>query len=250
MKPKAMKPRTQSKPAGSPSGKPAAKKLSAARKTPTTKISATKKLSAPRAAGTSAPIVIRRTTKETDIALSLVCQSGRRGSLDIATPAPFFSHMLTAMLFHGNFSGSLRASGDAAVDPHHVVEDTGIVLGEAVARYAFEHQPIKRFGHAVTPMDDALGECAVDFSNRAYVHYDAVFPQARAGDFDCALAREFFTAFAHNARINLHVSARYGLNSHHMLEAMFKSLGRALDAALQSAAGAQGVTPLSTKGSL
>lgn len=232
-----MKTRTQSKPVGNT----ASKKTSAARKTPAA-------MTAARATEIPAPIVIRRTTKETDISLSLICQSGRRGSLDIATPAPFFSHMLTAMLFHGNFSGSLRASGDADVDPHHVVEDAGIVLGEAVARYAFEHQPIKRFGHAVTPMDDALGECAVDFSNRSYVHYDAVFPQARAGDFDCALAREFFTAFAHNARINLHLSARYGLNSHHMLEAMFKSLGRALDAALQSAPGA--TAALSTKGNL
>lgn len=189
----------------------------------------------------SAPISRTRKTKETDISMHLTCNigtlQGKDKNLDIVTPVPFFSHMLSSMLFHGSFSGTVHAQGDVDVDAHHLVEDVGIILGDILAEYAFSTQPICRFGHAVTPMDDALAECAVDMCNRAFLHYDARFPQAYAGAFDVALAREFFTALAHNAHMNLHLVVRYGLNSHHMLEALFKSCGRALRMALQSAHG-------------
>ncbi len=198
-----------------------------------------------------APISRNRTTKETDISICLRCGvdalKAEDKNIEVTTPVPFFSHMLTAMLFHGSFSGSVQAQGDVDVDAHHLVEDVGIVIGDILAEYAFAKQPIRRFGHALTPMDDALGECAVDMCNRAFLHYDAQFPQAYAGTFDMALGREFFTALAHNARMNLHLIARYGLNSHHMLEALFKSCGRALRIALEST---QGNDVQSTKGVL
>lgn len=142
--------------------------------------------------------------------------------------------MLHAMLFHGGWTGTIDAEGDVEVDDHHLVEDIGIVLGTLCSEYALHHQPYHRFGHSVIPMDDALAECTIDFSNRAFLSYKANFPQARVGNFDVSLGREFFTSFTHNARINLHLEARYGLNSHHILEALFKSSGKALRQALQS----------------
>lgn len=180
----------------------------------------------------------KRTTKETDIAISLAfCDETNPSTteeLSISTQAPFFTHMLTSMLFHGGWTGTITAHGDVEVDDHHLVEDVGICLGDICANYAFHKQPIQRFGHAVIPMDDALASCTVDFSNRAYLNFNATLPQSRVGNFDISLVREFFTAFTHNARINLHVEVRYGLNSHHMLEAMFKACGKAVRQALQA----------------
>lgn len=178
-----------------------------------------------------------RTTKETTITMKLAfgdIDTVSNGEVHINTPVPFFSHMLHAMLFHSGTTGIIDADGDVEVDAHHLVEDVGIVLGEICAEYALYNQPYHRFGHSVIPMDDALAECTIDFSNRAFLSYKANFPQSKVGDFDVSLGREFFTAFAHNARINIHLEARYGLNSHHILEALFKSCGKALQQALQS----------------
>lgn len=197
-------------------------------------------------------ITRKRKTNETDISISIgfidadVTKS--LGDLRINTPIPFFSHMLNAMLFHGGWSGTVDASGDVEVDAHHLVEDVGIVIGDIFAEYALKNQPYKRFGHALIPMDDALAECTVDFSNRAFLVYRANFPQSFIGEnFDVSLGREFFTSLAHNARINLHLETRYGLNSHHILEALFKACGRAIRESLQSTD--SNIVP-STKGNL
>lgn len=199
-----------------------------------------------------------RATKETDISINLGFCDGfdtsftdevisNVGDLSVNTPVPFFTHMLVAMLFHGGWTGTISATGDSDIDDHHLVEDVGIVFGELCAEYAFISQPIARFGHSVIPMDDALAECTIDFSNRSYLSYHTTLPQARVGTFDVSLVREFFTSFTHNARINLHIESRYGINSHHIVEAMFKSCGKALRQALQTI---QNSTIQSTKGSL
>ncbi len=189
----------------------------------------------------SASISRTRKTKETDISIHLRCNvddsKGENKNLAVKTPIAVFSHMLSAMLFHGSFSGTLHAQSETEIDAQHMVEQVGIVLGDILAEYAFATQPIRRFGHAITPIDDALAECAVDMCNRSFLHYDVHFPQAYVGTFDVALGREFFMALAHNAHMNLHLIARYGLNSYHILEALFKSCGRALHIALQSVHG-------------
>lgn len=189
-------------------------------------------------------ITRERQTKETTITASL---EFKPGNLELNTPLPFLNHMLHALLFHGNWSGSIQAEGDIEVDYHHLVEDVGIALGGIFSEYFFNHQPLKRFGHAVIPMDDALGECSVDFSNRSYLNYRAEFPQQNVGSFDMCLCREFFTALAHNARVNLHIEARYGINSHHIAEALFKATGKAISLAFQPSDAAN---VLSTKGML
>ncbi|POQ98503.1 hypothetical protein AU468_12995 [Alkalispirochaeta sphaeroplastigenens] len=183
---------------------------------------------------------VSRTTKETDIFASLTLpessrdrgaardQSPSGGGIAVDTGIPFFDHMLQAFLFHGGFAGEIRARGDLEIDDHHTVEDTGIVLGTLFARVPGEFGPIERFGHSLVPMDDALGEVVVDACGRSYLEYQVSFPQPYAGRFDLALVREFFTGFAQNARINLHIIGRYGLNGHHLAEALFKATGRAL----------------------
>ncbi len=176
-----------------------------------------------------ASIKKERTTKETDIS---ICLQLGEGDLHVDTSSPFFTHMLTSMLFHGGWSGHIKAKGDIEIDEHHLVEDTGIVIGSIFSEYAFLHQPIARFGHASIPMDDALAEAVVDFSNRAYLHYDVTFPSPLK-TFDIALGREFFMALAHNACINLHLITRYGLNSHHIIESLFKACGKAIKKALR-----------------
>ena len=188
---------------------------------------------------------IDRKTKETDIQLTLDLDS-REVSLDL--PLPFFVHMLNAMAHHGGFGLSVRATGDIEVDPHHLVEDLGIVLGQAFAQIQKAEGPLARYGHSIIPMDDALSEAVVDACNRAYLVYNPSFPQPYSGSFDMSLFREFFLAFAANARVNLHLSCRYGLNSHHMIESLFKAVGRALAQAFARIDSASG--PISTKGSL
>jgi imidazoleglycerol-phosphate dehydratase len=148
---------------------------------------------------------------------------------------PFFDHMLYAMLFHGGFAGSVRARGDTDVDDHHTVEDVGIVIGQALSEHVERFGPVARFGHAVVPMDDALAETVIDLAGRSFLAFRAEFPQARAGRFDLALVREFFQALAGNARANVHVIGHYGINAHHLSEAIFKSAGRALGAATRPA---------------
>lgn len=191
-------------------------------------------------------IVIERKTKETEIHLTLKDHGGEEAELNLETPVPFFSHMLNSLLFHGRFSVTLTATGDIDVDPHHLVEDTGLVLGQALLELQQRRGSIARFGHSVVPMDDALAEATVDACMRPYLVYRAAFPQTYAGSFDLSLAREFFQGLSSTGRINLHLEARYGENGHHMVEALFKAAGKALSQAYAPREG--GV--LSTKGSL
>jgi imidazoleglycerol-phosphate dehydratase len=132
------------------------------------------------------------------------------------------------MAFHGAFSIRVEALGDTDVDPHHLVEDVGLVLGDTLAKLSWDTGPVKRFGHAVIPMDEALSEVTVDVSGRPSLIYQASFPQSHAGDFDLALLREFMVALSGRARISLHGTVRYGENSHHMAESLFKALGKAI----------------------
>jgi imidazoleglycerol-phosphate dehydratase len=192
------------------------------------------------------PIEVERNTKETQISASVHLVGPEPIRLD--TPLPFFNHMLHAMAFHGRFSVVLSARGDVDVDPHHLVEDTGLVLGSAVRTWVEQHGPVRRFGHAVVPMDDALAEVTVDISNRPYLVYRANYPQERAGSFDLALIREFLGGFANRGGITLHAECRYGLSGHHMAEALFKALGRALAEGLSPMDRSAG--PASTKGLL
>lgn len=189
-----------------------------------------------------------RKTKETDVAARIDLDPADRGTapvVEVSTGVPFFDHMLHALGFHGGIGLQITASGDLQVDAHHVVEDVGIVMGECLWRAMEQCGPLARFGHAVIPMDDALAEVTVDAGGRGYCRFDADFPQDRAGDFDVWLLREFVTALAGRARINVHASVRYGGNSHHMAEALCKALGRALGQAFRAAPGKE---PRSTKG--
>jgi imidazoleglycerol-phosphate dehydratase len=192
------------------------------------------------------PVEVERTTNETQISASVHFSGPDPIRLD--TPLPFFSHMLHAMAFHGGFSVVLSAQGDVEVDPHHLVEDTGIVLGTAIRGWIEQHGPVRRFGRAVVPMDDALSEVVVDLSNRSYLVYGADYPQERAGSFDLALIREFLGGLSARGGITLHAHCRYGLSGHHMAEALFKALGRALAAGITPAD--QNTGPASTKGLL
>lgn len=188
-------------------------------------------------------ITIERKTKETDISVVLGFPSEAEISID--TGIPFLNHMLTAMAFHGCLSLTVKARGDLDVDYHHTVEDVGIVLGQALKDLMAEKGAVSRYGNSVLPMDDALGEAVIDLGGRAYLVYRAEFPQDRSGDFDMALFREFFVALSSNAAATMHLSCRYGENSHHMIEALFKALGRALRQALQPVESVR-----STKGTL
>jgi imidazoleglycerol-phosphate dehydratase len=174
---------------------------------------------------------IERNTKETQIKLSLAYPGE---SISIDTPLPFFNHMLHAFSFHGGFSLELVAKGDIEVDPHHLVEDTGIVLGQAFNQLYTEKKDMSRYGSAIIPMDEALTEVVVDCCNRAYLNYTLDFPQEFSGKFQNALFLEFFTAFTNNARINLHIIQRFGENSHHIIESGFKAWGKALSMALEA----------------
>jgi len=171
-------------------------------------------------------ITVERKTKETEIRLTLDLSGGREVS--IHSGVPFLDHMLTSMAFHGGFGLEITGSGDTQIDLHHLTEDTGIVLGKAFADAIPPDRGFRRFGHAVIPMDEALCEAAVDVSGRPFIALQASFPQPVCGTFDMALLTEFFRAFAHNGGITMHLICRSGDNSHHIAEALFKSLGKAL----------------------
>ena len=174
----------------------------------------------------SRTITIERATRETQIALTLDFDG--RAEPDVSTGLPFFDHLLSSMSFHGRFSLSIKARGDLEVDPHHLVEDVGLVLGQALAGVLGKTGKVARFAHAVIPMDEALSEVTVDVCGRPTLVLSAQFPQPVAGTFPVALLREFFLGLASEARISLHVDVRRGENSHHMAESAFKALGRAL----------------------
>ena len=190
---------------------------------------------------------IARTTKETDIELSIDLDG--TGVTDIDTGIGFFDHMLTAFGRHGLFDLSVRAEGDLEVDGHHTVEDVGIVAGQAFARALGDKRGIRRFGSIALPMDEALILAAVDISGRGQLLWEADVPAVMVGSFDATLAKEFFIAFASNAGVTLHVMAFKGENSHHIIEAVFKAVGRVLCEACAVNPRIEGVLP-STKGAL
>ncbi len=187
---------------------------------------------------------ITRKTKETDITLKL-CLDG--GEVKIDTGIGFFDHMLNSFATHGGFGLEINAKGDLEVDGHHTVEDVGIVLGKAFNEALGDKGSIERFGSFYVPMDEALAFASVDVSGRPFLVFDAEFPQAVCGDYDCSLTVEFMRALAYNAQITLHIKSVYGDNSHHITEAVFKAAAHALKAAVaQNNSG----KPLSTKGVL
>lgn len=188
-------------------------------------------------------ITIKRETKETQIELTLGLGGNR--NCDIATGVGFFDHMLQALFFHGGFDVKIVAKGDIEVEPHHLVEDVGIVIGDALKALFEKNKQIVRFSSFIVPMDEALAQAVVDYCGRAYLVYRAEYPQPRCGEFDMSLIREFFYALAIHGNCTLHLEVLYGENSHHMSEALFKAVGKALAAALQPQAGVP-----STKGSL
>ena len=189
-------------------------------------------------------ISINRETKETSIHLELDMLGGPSVSLD--TGLPFFDHMLNAMAFHGGFTLKVQAKGDIEVDPHHLIEDTGLVLGDALMQCFEETGAVARYGHSVIPMDDALSEVTIDVCRRTYLVLQADWPQMSAGNFDFFLIKEFLQALANRGGLNIHALCRYGENSHHMAEALFKALGRALFQSFQPAGNSS--SGMSTKG--
>lgn len=190
---------------------------------------------------------VTRATKETDIALSLAIDG--TGTTAIDTGVPFFDHMLDAFGRHGLFDLEVQAKGDIEVDAHHTVEDVGIVLGKAFAQAMGDKRGIVRFSSQLLPMDETLVLAAVDISGRGQLHWDVDVPLCTLGIFDTSLAKEFFIAFATNAQVTLHVRMMAGENAHHIVEACFKAVGRAMRYALELDSRAMDTLP-STKGAL
>ena len=189
---------------------------------------------------------IDRKTAETDIQLELVLDG--TGKSDIATGVGFFDHMLTLLGKHAAFDLEIRAAGDLRVDQHHTVEDVGICLGMAVREALGDKAGIRRWGHFTLPMDEVLVTSAVDLGGRPYFVFNVDFPTEKIGDFDSELVGDFWQAFAVNTAANLHITAHYGRNSHHLAEAVFKATARALRMAVQGDDRISGVP--STKGTL
>lgn len=175
---------------------------------------------------------ITRTTKETDIKVTLNLDGCENCSIN--TGIGFFDHMLTALAVHGGFGLEISCKGDLNVDGHHSVEDVGICLGKAFYEALGDKSGIVRFGSAFVPMDEALGFCALDISNRPFLVFKAEFNNEKIGDYESCLTEEFMRAFAFNAGITLHLRAEYGKNDHHITEALFKSLAYALKQAVRS----------------
>ena len=190
--------------------------------------------------------LIERRTKETEIRVR-ICLDGT-GNSAIRTGIGFFDHMLQGFSRHGFFDLEVEAKGDLEVDGHHTAEDTGIVLGQAISAALGNKDRIRRYGHFLLPMDDALVLCAVDLCGRPYLNFDYSFPVERIGDLDTQLIREFFYALSWSAGMNLHIKVLDGINGHHVAEAMFKAFGKALDMAVSEDPRVTGV--LSTKGTL
>jgi imidazoleglycerol-phosphate dehydratase len=189
---------------------------------------------------------IERTTNETAIKVTLNLDGS--GEHSIATGVPFLDHMLTQIARHGFFDLEIDAKGDLEIDAHHTVEDLGICLGEAFKKALGDKAGIRRFGRATMPMHESLASVVLDFSGRPYLVYNVPLPKVQVGNFDLELVEEFLTAFCNHGGINLHVNLAYGDNLHHIVEAVFKALARALDEATGLDPRVQGV--LSSKGTL
>lgn len=170
-----------------------------------------------------------RKTKETDISLSLNIDG--KGETQLDTGIGFFDHMLDGFARHGFFDLKVHVNGDLEVDTHHSIEDTGIVLGTAIRKSLGDKRGIKRFGSCILPMDETLVLCAVDLSGRPYFSFKGEFTTERVGYMDTEMVREFFYAISYSAGMNLHMKILDGTNNHHMIEALFKAFGRALDEA-------------------
>ena len=187
-----------------------------------------------------------RKTKETEITLSINLDGQGKNRID--TGIPFFDHMLDGFARHGLFDLEVQVKGDLEVDCHHTVEDTGIVLGQAIAGALGDKAGIRRYGSFILPMDEVLALCAVDLSGRPYFKMDAEFTAERLGTLDTEMVREFFYAVSYSAAMNLHLRQMAGSNNHHIIEGAFKAFSKALDQAVSLDSRIQDV--LSTKGSL
>ncbi|PLX81589.1 MAG: imidazoleglycerol-phosphate dehydratase HisB [Desulfuromonas sp.] len=189
---------------------------------------------------------ITRKTNETDITLELLLDGSGRHQVE--TGVPFFDHMLVQIARHGFFDLTARAVGDIEIDAHHTVEDVGISLGEAFKQALGDKAGIRRYGRGTMPMHEALASAILDFSGRPHLVYNVPLPKAQIGNFEVELVEEFLTAFCNHGGINLHVNLAYGDNLHHIIEAVFKALARALDEATGLDPRIEGV--LSSKGKL
>jgi imidazoleglycerol-phosphate dehydratase len=189
---------------------------------------------------------VSRTTNETDIQLTF--QVDGMGISKIETDVPFLNHMLDLFTKHGQFDLNVAARGDIDIDDHHTVEDIGICLGQTLREALGDKKGIKRYASVFVPMDEALAQVVIDISNRPHFEYRAAYPSATVGSFSTELVHEFLWKLALEARITLHVIVHYGQNTHHMIEAIFKALARALDEATTIDPRVQGVP--STKGVL
>ena len=194
------------------------------------------------------PRICRLERKTTETRVKVEYNLDGEGNARINTGIAFFDHMLQLFCVHGRFDADVTASGDLEVDFHHTVEDVGLVIGETLNKALGDRAGIRRYGFAVTPMDDALAEVAIDLSNRPFLVYHLPPASEAQGHFDRGLAKEFFRALAVKGGMNLHINVRYGENEHHILEAVFKSTGRALNQAVFVDARHQG--PRTTKGLL
>ena len=189
---------------------------------------------------------IHRVTGETDVSLSLALDGTGAGERN--TGVGFFDHLLDAVARHGGLDLDVQVQGDLETGPHHTVEDTGLALGQALDEALGDRSGIRRFGHAVVPMDEARASCSIDVSGRPYTAFEGSFPAERVADFDTDLAEEFVRAVANTAKLTVHVGVDAGANAHHMVEASFKAFARALREAVSEDPRVQGVP--STKGLL
>lgn len=189
---------------------------------------------------------VSRKTNETDINLTINIDG--EGKRNIDTGVPFLDHMIDLFTKHGFMDLDLKCVGDVHIDAHHTVEDIGIVLGEAFNTALGDKAGIVRYATEFTPMDEALSMISLDISGRPFLHFNVEYTRDKVGDFDVELCEEFFRAFAYNAKVTLHVNLNYGQNNHHIIESLFKGLGRAINNATEKKDSIKGV--LSTKGVL
>jgi imidazoleglycerol-phosphate dehydratase len=189
---------------------------------------------------------VERQTKETQISAQINLDGS--GVYEVQTPFPFLNHMLSAFSKHGFFDLKLTAKGDTEIDDHHTVEDIGIVMGDLLVKGWGDKQGVRRFGNAVIPLDEALAQVTVDLSGRPYLVYQVRMPKKKIKEFDTEMIEHFFRSLVDQSKINLHIHLMYGKDPHHILEAIFKGFGRALDQATQIDPRVKGVA--STKGKL